>query len=61
MYVRIHIHHDVHTVLEVDRGTLKMRDMKQRERKQRHQNSGVETARNVNNGTILQGGGKCET
>ena len=35
-------------------GTLKMRDMKQRERNQWHQNAGVETAGNGNNGTKLQ-------
>jgi len=39
-------------------GMLKMRDMKQRERKRRHQMSqkaGVETVRNGNCGTLLQG------
>jgi len=36
-------------------GTLKTQDMKHRERKRRHQNSGVKTARNGNNGTMLQG------
>ena len=41
-------------------GTLKMRDMKQRERKLRHQNSLVETAGNGNNGNVAVGG-KCET
>jgi len=35
--------------------TLKVRNTKQRERKQRHQNSGIETTRNGNNGTVLQG------
>jgi len=34
-------------------GTLKLRDMKQRERNQRHKNVGAETARNGNNGTML--------
>ena len=32
-----------------------MRDIKQRQRKQRHQNAGVETARNGNCGTMLRG------
>jgi len=36
-------------------GTLKMREMKQWKRKRRHQNSGMETERNGNNDTMLQG------
>ena len=32
-----------------------MRDIKQQERKQRHQNAAVETARNANCGTMLWG------
>ena len=48
-----------HQTMNENKGTLKMRDIKQREKKQRHQNAGVETARNGNNGTKLQGVGNA--
>ena len=43
-----------------ENGTVKKQRRKLRERKQRHQNAGVETARNGNCGTMLQGW-KCGT
>jgi len=54
-YVDLSAHYRLLHSMHCCRGTLKTQDMKHQERKRRYQNSGVKTARNGNNGTVLQG------